>query len=257
MSDFEQYLVSGVSVLLDLLSGQKESNMKINGLLKLTLLDYPGKTACTVFTHGCNLRCSFCHNASLVCREDAGSEIPEQEITDFLGKRKKLLDGVCVSGGEPLLQPDIENFLYKIKSEGFLVKLDTNGTFPGKLKQLVSQKLIDYVAMDIKNAPEYYPQTACVEGLDIASIKESVEFLLSDAVDYEFRTTLVKGIHTADSIDKAARFISGAKRYYLQSFVDSGDLIHGKGLSAFTPEEMQEFLKIVTTHVKSAALRGV
>ena len=231
--------------------------MKINGLLKLTLLDYPGKTACTVFTHGCNMRCGFCHNASLVCKDGAGTEIPQQEITDFLAKRKNLLDGVCVSGGEPLLQPDIEDFIYKIKSEGFLVKLDTNGTQPQKLRRLAEQKLVDYVAMDIKNSPGLYPETVGVENFDIAPVKESAEFLLSDAVDYEFRTTLVRGLHTADSIDEAARFISGAKSYFLQCFVDSGDLIQGEGLSAFTPEEMQEFLKIVTTHVKKAALRGV
>ncbi len=230
--------------------------LKICGLQKLTLLDYPEKVACTVFTGGCNLRCPFCHNAPLVLGAPFPDEIPEDELFAYLKKRRGVLDGVCVTGGEPLLQPGIEDFLGRVHSLGLSVKLDTNGTFPKKLRSLVEAGLVDYVAMDVKNSPERYAETAGVSGLDLSAIRESMDFLLGGSVDYEFRTTVVKGLHDAESLRGAAASVRGAKRYFLQKFVDSGELIEN-GFSAFADAEMKEFLSIVSPYVKSAALRGV
>ena len=235
---------------------EQKSGMKIGGLQKLTLLDYPGKVACTVFTKGCNLRCPFCHNAPLVVGAPDDGAIREAEVFAFLKKRRGVLDGVCVTGGEPLLQPDIGDFLRRVRALGYLVKLDTNGCFPGRLREMVSQGLVDYVAMDVKNAPEHYAETAGVPDLDFSGVRESMDFLLSGPVDYEFRTTAVKGLHTADGLRGAAQSIRGARRYFLQKFVDSGDLI-GSGMSAFSDEEMRTLLDAVSPYVQTAALRGV
>lgn len=224
------------------------------GLQKLTLLDYPGKIACTVFTFGCNLRCPFCHNASLVL--GTGTGLTEAEIFKFLQRRRGVLDGVCVSGGEPLLQPDSLEFLQKIKALGYRIKLDTNGSFPGRLKIAVSSGLVDYVAMDIKSAPEYYAAAVGIPSFDSAPVGESIAFLLTGAVDCEFRTTVVCGLHTAEILRDTARSIMGAKRYYLQKFVDSGDLL-GVNLSAFSDADMEGFLAAVAPYVETARLRGV
>jgi pyruvate formate lyase activating enzyme len=232
--------------------------MKIYGLQKLTLLDFPGKVACTVFTGGCNLRCPFCHNASLVSNpQSAPEEISPEELLAFFKKRRGLLDGVCVTGGEPLLHPELPDFLRLLRSLGYAVKLDTNGCFPERLREVVSQGLADYVAMDVKNSPERYAETVGVPGFNFTPVRQSMDFLLSGAVDYEFRTTVVKGLHTAESIRGAAQAVRGAKRYFLQKFVDSGDLIGGAGLSAFSDAEMKPFLKEAEPFVRSAALRGV
>lgn len=230
--------------------------MKIMGLQKLTLLDYPEKLACTVFTGGCNLRCPFCHNASLVKSCNGCEAIPEKEFFNFLEKRQGILDGVCITGGEPLLQPDLEAFLRRIKENGFLIKLDTNGCFPDKLKALVAQGLVDYIAMDIKSSPEKYNSATGIKDLDLSGIRESIDYLLTEPVDYEFRTTVVKGLHDDVSLREAAKLIHGAKRYFLQKFVDSGDLI-GSGLSSFSDNVMRSFLSIVSPYVKMAALRGL
>ena len=230
--------------------------MKICGLQKLTLLDYPEKVACTVFTGGCDLRCPFCHNASLVLGAPFPDEIPESELFAYLQKRSGVLDGVCVTGGEPLLQPGLEDFLERVHALGLSVKLDTNGTFPKRLRSLVEAGLVDYVAMDVKNSPERYAETAGVSDFDFSAVRESINFLLTGSVDYEFRTTVVKGLHDAESLRAAASSIKGAKRYFLQKFVDSGELIED-GFSAFSNQEMKEFLNIVSPYVQSAALRGV
>ena len=230
--------------------------MKICGLQKLTLLDYPEKIACTVFTGGCNLRCPFCHNASLVLGNQEGMQFSEGEIFDYLKKRKGLLDGVCISGGEPMIQPGLEEFIRKVRQLGYCVKLDTNGCFPERLKSLVKQKLVDYVAMDVKSSPGHYAETVGIPDFDFSHVKESMDFLLGEPVDYEFRTTVVKGLHNAEILRDAAISIRGAKRYFLQKFVDSGDIV-GTGVSAFSDMEMEGFLKIVSPYVKSAALRGV
>lgn len=230
--------------------------MRIQGLQKLTLLDYPGRVACTVFTRGCNMRCPFCHNASLVVPPGEMPSIPEGDFFSFLQKRKGLLDGVCISGGEPLLNPDIRDFLKKIKDLGYLVKLDTNGSYPLELKSVVKEGLVDYVAMDVKCSPECYPTASGISDLDFKPIGQSIEFLLGDGVDYEFRTTIVKEIHNSDNMKALAGLIRGAKRYFLQKFTDSGDLI-GWGMTACSDDEMEDFLNIVAPFVKTAALRGV
>jgi pyruvate formate lyase activating enzyme len=230
--------------------------MKIQGLQKLTLLDFPEHVACTVFTAGCNFRCPFCHNASLVVDIKKENEISEEEFFRFLEKRKGVLDGVCVSGGEPLLQPGIEIFLRKIKDMGYSVKLDTNGSFPEKLRSLMEQKLIDYVAMDIKNSPELYPITAGCETLDIVSVQKSVNYLKEGNIPYEFRTTVVKHYHSKEAFEEIGKWLAGTEKYFLQNFVDSGDLINGK-TKGCSEEEMKEFLSAVQVFVPSAKLRGI
>lgn len=230
--------------------------MRVCGFQKLTLLDYPGKVACTVFTGGCNLRCPFCHNAPLVTGAQGVEDIPKGELFAFLEKRRGVLDGVCVTGGEPLLHPDLADFLRHIRALGYSVKLDTNGTFPGRLRELVSQNLVDYVAMDVKTAPPRYAQAVGVPGFDVSPVRESMQFLLSGRVEYEFRTTVVKGLHDTETLRDAAKAIRGARRYFLQKFVDSGDLVSGEGLSAFTDAEMKAFLAVVSPYVQLAALRG-
>lgn len=227
--------------------------MKINGLLKLTLLDFPGNTACTVFFGGCNLRCPFCHNASLV--RGGGEDISTEEFFRFLSKREGVLDGVCVTGGEPLLQKEIADFLRRIKEMGFLVKLDTNGTFPEKLKSLVKEGLVDYVAMDIKSSPEGYERAAGVK-VDMEKIRESIKFLMSGEVKYEFRTTVACGAVLPSDMEGIGKLIEGADKYFLQGFVDSGDLI-GEGMSAYSKEEMEEMLEIVKKYVPATELRGI
>ena len=230
--------------------------MRIQGLQKLTLLDFPERTACTVFTAGCNFRCPFCHNASLVVHIPKEPEISEEAFFAFLEKRIGILDGVCVSGGEPLLQTDIEDFLFKIKEMGYAVKLDTNGSFPDKLKMLVDKGLVDYVAMDIKNALTSYTLTCGLETMDIKAIQESVAYLKEGHVPYEFRTTVVKNYHFKENFEEIGNWLCGADKYFLQNFVDSGDLINGK-VRGCSEEEMKNYLQIVQKFVPDAKLRGM
>ncbi|MBO4355994.1 MAG: anaerobic ribonucleoside-triphosphate reductase activating protein [Clostridia bacterium] len=229
--------------------------MKFNGFQKMTLLDYPGKVACTLFTAGCNFKCPFCHNSLLVTNISDSDTFDSKEILSFLSKRVGLLDGVCITGGEPLLQKELPDFLSEVKAIGFKIKLDTNGSLPDKLKELVNNRLVDYVAMDIKNSPEKYPITAGAE-IDISKVKESVDFLISSGIDYEFRTTVVSPFHEEDDFEKIGRFINGAKDYYLQGFVDSGHLISDK-CSAISRDRMEAMRKRVLPFVKNASLRGV
>ena len=229
--------------------------MVIKGLQKTTLLDFPGKVACTVFTAGCNFRCPFCHNASLVLTPELSEQISEEEFFSFLEKRKNILDGVCITGGEPTLQRDIENFIKRIRALGLSVKLDTNGARPELLKSIIDKELLDYVAMDIKNSKEKYSLTAGVD-VDIEKISESVKILMNSKIPYEFRTTVVKELHTADDIKSIGEWIFGAERYFLQSFTDSGDLIDG-GYSAHSPQDMEKLLDIAKQYIPSAALRGI
>lgn len=229
--------------------------MKIKGLQKLTLLDYPEKMACTVFLAGCNFRCPFCHNASLVTNID-DDYIREEEFFSFLNKRKGILNGVCITGGEPTLYPDLEDFIRRIKEMGYLVKLDTNGYNPDILIDLVNKGLIDYVAMDIKNSKEKYAVTAGLPSLDITRIEKSVQFLLSGAVPYEFRTTVVKELHNEEDMKSISHWIAEADRYFLQSFQDSGDLIEN-GYSGYDKDYMQYLLNITKDGLTKANLRGV
>ena len=229
--------------------------MNIQGLQKLTLLDYPGKMACTIFTAGCNLRCPFCHNSRLVINPEKQSEYSEEEIFKFLKKRAGILDGVAITGGEPLLQKDIEDFIRRVKDLGYSVKLDTNGTFPEKLRDLVEKGLVDYVAMDVKNSAELYAETIGISGYDISKIKESINFLLEGKVDYEFRTTVFREFHSVFGMNGLGEMIKGAKRHFLQGFIDSGELI-GFGMSAVPLEEMERMKKIMLQYVDECEIRG-
>ena len=222
----------------------------------MTLLDFPGKVACTVFTGGCNFRCPFCHNALLVTKLPEKPDYSEDEILSFLEKRTGLLDGVAITGGEPLLNPDIVDFIRKIRDMGYAVKLDTNGSFPERLKAIVSEGLVDYVAMDIKNRREKYTETVGLKNLDLSKIEESIDFLKSGAVDYEFRTTVVKQFHTVEDITAAAEWISGAKRYFLQNFVDSGELICEE-VSGVDKETMLKMKSAAADFVPQTEIRGI
>lgn len=230
--------------------------MIINGFQKLTLLDYPGRVACTIFTAGCNMRCPFCHNASLVTHIDSDNTFGTEEVLDYLKKRQGILEGVCITGGEPLLQPDIKEFIAEIKNLGYSVKLDTNGTFPEKLKELVNEGLVDYVAMDIKNSKAKYKKTAGIENLDLSKIEESVDFLINGNIDFEFRTTIVNEFHTVDDIQDIVVWLKGAHKYFLQNFVDSGDLI-GQGLTPVTLEKLKEMREKATETIPNVELRGI
>ena len=230
--------------------------MNICGLQKLTLLDYPGHTACTVFTGGCNYRCPFCHNASLVLRNNDGKGIGEEELLAFLLERQGLLDGVVITGGEPTIHPDLPDFIRRVREQGFDVKLDTNGTNPEMLNKLIRDNLVQYVAMDIKNDPTRYAKTTGVNDPRLDAVRESAYVLMSGSVPYEFRTTVVRELHTPQDIMGIGVWLRGAKRYYLQSFVDSGDLI-GSGMTPYSREELDAMLAAVKPYIPATELRGV
>ncbi len=229
--------------------------MIFGGFQKLTLLDFPGKVACTVFTKGCNFYCPFCHNAFLVDVQGEEESILSTDVLSYLNKRQGVLDGICITGGEPLLHDEIKIFIKDVKSLGFSVKLDTNGSFPEKLKELVNAGLIDYVAMDIKNSFEKYPETAGYENLDLSPILKSIDILKSSVVDYEFRTTVSSPLHSVSDIEKIAQHIVGAKKYFLQNYVDSGHIL-GKNLSPIDEKTLLEMEKIAQKYVKTAQIRG-
>lgn len=229
--------------------------MKFSGFQKLTLLDFPGKVACILFTAGCNFRCPFCHNAGLVTHIDNENVFDEQEILEYLKKRAGMLEGVVITGGEPLMQPELEEFIVKVRALGYSVKLDTNGSFPERLKALIEKGLLDYVAMDIKNSLSKYPETAGNEKLDLAQIEKSIDLLMEEGVDYEFRTTVSEELHKEEDIEAIARRIKGAKRYFLQNFTDSGDIIKGH----FTPVEgqkMEKMRNLATPYIAEVVIRN-
>lgn len=236
--------------------------MLIKGLQKLTLLDYPDKLACTVFTGGCNFRCPFCHNASLVLPKEPLETIPTEEFLAFLDSRVGRLEGVCVSGGEPTLMPDLVEFIREIKKRGFLVKLDTNGSHPHVIRALIDEGLIDYVAMDIKNSPERYGETIgygtelnVEESNLMQRIKESVALLMQGRVDYEFRTTVMAEFHGIDEMRAIGQWLSGAKKYFLQNYRPEGDLLVG-GFTSLTPEELGALLSELVKYIPDAEIRG-
>ena len=235
--------------------------MLIKGLQKLTLLDFPEKMACTVFTFGCNLRCPFCHNASLVLSDRADDTlISNEDFFAFLQKRRGILEGVCVTGGEPTLQPDLPDFIRRIKAMGYAVKLDTNGTRPAVLRALAQEGLLDYVAMDIKNSLPRYADTVGVPAFHTAAVEESAAFLMEGNTPFEFRTTLVRGLHTPESVADMGRWLAGGERFFLQTFEDSGDLIVGDpeagGLSAFDADETRALLQTLRHYVPNAQIRS-
>ena len=229
--------------------------MDIAGLQKNTLLDYPGKIACTVFLGGCNLRCPFCHNPALVLPSRAEPPaMEERELLAFLGKRRGLLEGVCITGGEPTLHRDLPQLLEKITALGYPVKLDTNGTNPKMLGQLLEAGLLSYVAMDIKNAPESYRETC--GGADVVEqVAESVKILRNSGIPYEFRTTVVKPLHSEETLKALGQWLSGTEAYFIQNFRDTGDLV-GQGLSAFSQEELKQLLSAVQPYLPNARIRG-
>lgn len=231
--------------------------MIIKGLQKTTLLDFPGKLACTIFTAGCNFRCPFCHNSSLVVRAGEVDEIPMESFLSYISKRKGLLDGVAITGGEPLLNPDIDELMRKIRAEGLLIKLDTNGAYPDRLEALLDEGLVDYVAMDIKNTKEKYALTAGLdESFDISLIERSIDIIMKKAPDYEFRTTVVRELHTPEDLVAISEWITDAKNYFLQKYVDSGDIL-AEGFSAYSDGEMLDILGKVREKMPHTILRGV
>ncbi len=235
--------------------------MKIVGLQKLTLLDFPGKVACTVFLGGCNFRCPFCHNSDLLDGK-AASLMDEVAFLEFLKKRTGLLDAVCVTGGEPTLQPQLPQFLKSIKDLGFLVKLDTNGYRPDVLQALVEAGLVDYVAMDVKNSPSQYASTTGLSGIDMKRIEQSLQYLMRSSIDHEFRTTVVEEFHSGASILEMGRWLSSLAepkkpaKLFLQCFVDRESVLQN-GLHAPQVKTLEKYVEILTPYVGQIALRGV
>lgn len=232
--------------------------MKFAGFQKLTLLDFPGRTACTVFTSGCNFRCPFCHNAEIAFSvpPDPAHDFSDDEIIEYLEGRKGKIDGVCITGGEPLLHRGVADFCARVREKGFLVKIDTNGSVFGALQTLVENRLCDYVAMDIKNVPEKYELSAgCA--VSVENVKRSVELLKQGKVDYEFRTTVVKELNAKEDFKEIAEWLYGAKRYFLQKFKDS-DCVPRHDFSAYSDAEMHEIAEILRAGgLDNVGLRGV
>lgn len=232
--------------------------MNIGGFQKLTLLDFPGCMAAIVFTRGCNLRCPFCHNSDLISGAKQNTDACEEEILDYLKKRQGILEGVVISGGEPLLNSDIEQFIIKIRNLGYKIKLDTNGTFPDVLKRLINGGLLDYIAMDIKHTLPLYSSAAGVDGSHITeNVKKSMEILDSSSVEHEFRTTIVKGIHKPQDIVEIAKFLPQNTPYYLQSYEDSGSIFAPNGLSGYSKEELLNIENLAKAHHTRVCARGV
>lgn len=233
------------------------NKIKICGLQKTTLLDYPGHVAATIFLGGCNYRCPFCHNAELL-----GNDVPVQytvtEVLDFLEKRSKILEGVCITGGEPTLQEDgLEAFIREIRRLGLQIKLDTNGSRPAVIQHLAAEGLLDYIAMDIKAGPDNYKTVCGVPGMNLDSVRETLTWLKRATVPYELRTTVVKGLHTAEDFMQIGPWISGCPRYYLQNYVESERVLQPDGFGSFSKDELLEFAAIVRPFVGSAELRGI
>ncbi len=229
--------------------------MRLYGMEKYSLVDYDGYIACTVFTAGCNMRCPFCHNAQLVVGVSQCTALPEEQFWSYLAQRKGLVDAVCITGGEPTLHPDLPLFVSRVRDMGYKVKLDTNGTNPDLLSAMIDAGMLDYVAMDIKNDPALYDAT-CGRPVDMTAIRRSADLLLAGKIDYEFRTTVVAGLHTVASIEQAAKFIQGAKQYYLQCFADKGGNLQ-QGLQAVDAAIMQAMAQAAKPYVDKVGLRGL
>ena len=229
--------------------------MQILGLNKTTLLDYPEQVAATAFTGGCNFRCPFWHNMDLVLGE-VEPALSTEDFFAFLEKRKGILDGVCITGGEPTLQKDLPDFIRGIRDKGYLVKLDTNGYRPKVLEELLRENLLDYVAMDIKSSVENYPRVTGMADLDVTGIQESVSLLKSAGIPYEFRTTVVKGLHRIDEFDEIGRWLQGAEAYFLQAFREN-EKVPDKSLSSFSEAEMREMKQLAERYIERVELRGI
>lgn len=229
----------------------------INGLARLTLLDFPGRMAATIFLAGCNLRCPFCHNAPLVTPGDGVQHISYTELESFLRRRAGLLDGIAITGGEPTLRPELPELLRLIRSYGYQTKLDTNGTRPEVLRDLLDEGLVDYIAMDIKGSPARYSEAAgCPVELDAVNASLALLRKTQGSVEHELRTTLVRGLHTEADMEDIGRWLHGETNYFLQNFVNSGALIDPE-TEGLTPDEMQRYLELVRRYIPTAQLRGI
>lgn len=229
--------------------------MKIYGLNKTTLLDYPEHVAATLFTGNCNFRCPFCHNGELVVCPETQPLLPEEEVFAFLEKRKGILQGVCITGGEPTLQPDLKEVIRRIKKMGYLVKLDTNGSLPQVLENLLDEGLLDYIAMDIKSSKKGYALAAGTD-IEIENIERSTECIRQSGVPYEFRTTVVKQLHSEDTFEEIGTWLVGSRAYYLQQFQD-GSTVLNKNMSPCTPEEIKDFARILQKYMQNVGIRGL
>lgn len=231
--------------------------IKICGLQKTTLLDYPGHVAATIFLGGCNFRCPYCHNAELL-GSGAEAAYTEEEILTFLKKRSNVLEGVCITGGEPTLQAEaLEAFIRRIRTLGLQIKLDTNGSRPAVVKDLAGRGLLDFIAMDIKSSLSHYPTVCGASGLDLAPIRESVTWLKTGTIPYEFRTTAVKGLHTRSDFEQIGPWIEGCPHYYIQNYVASDMVLCPDGFDGFSKEELLEFAAAVKPYVGEVVLRGI
>lgn len=239
--------------------------MKIAGLQKTTLIDYPGKVAAIIFTKGCNFRCPYCYNIDLVKPSSKIKLISEREVLEFLKKRGKLLEGVVITGGEPTLQPDLIDFIKKIKQLGYLIKLDTNGSNPDQLLAISDKRLVDYIAMDIKGPlDKYHRITGTREHrntgtkIDLEKIKKSVEIIKNSGIDYEFRTTVVPTLLDKEDFEKIGRWLKGTKRYYLQQFRNQKTLDPAfQKIQPYPPEKLEQFAKIMKKYIKEVRVRGI
>lgn len=230
--------------------------VKVHGFNKLTLLDYPGRLACTVFLGHCNFRCPFCHNAGLVLNPENEPVIPIEEILGTLKKRKGILDGVCITGGEPTVHKKLPEFVQQIKKLDYSVKLDTNGTNPQMVQEMVKAGLLDYVAMDIKNAPDKYGETAGIARVDLEAVNETVEFLKSGKVDYEFRTTVTRELHKKEDFLKIRKWLSGSRRYFLQAYKESEQVIRPV-YSSYSREQLENFRQLLLEEISQVEIRGI
>ena len=255
MKCFTDFFMNLVFILTKAVIGEMMKSMRF-GLRKMTLLDFPGKVACTVFTCGCNFRCPFCHNASLVRGSETDMELSAGELLEFLDRRKGLLDGVAVTGGEPLLHTGSAELLKECKARNYAVKLDTNGSFPERLAEILDSGVVDYVAMDIKSSLERYDIVCGREGMK-DKVMQSMELLMKGSVAYEFRTTVVNELHEVSDIEAVAQMIAGAQRYFLQNFVETGDLLSpGASFTGVGKEKLQAMLEAARKYVPAAEIRG-
>ena len=230
--------------------------MNICGYQKTTLLDYPGHVAATIFTGGCNFRCPFCHNSDLVTGLTISDSIPEEEIFTFLKKRKNVLSGICITGGEPTLQTDLPKFIEKVRSFGYKIKLDTNGYRPEVIADLLTKNLLNYIAMDIKSGYSNYARVSGIPNLTMENIKESISLIENAGIPYEFRTTVVKELHSETDFQEIANMLSSESPYFIQSFKDSGHVLT-PGLSSCNADELNNFFSIIKTKLPNASLRGI
>lgn len=233
--------------------------MQICGLQKTTLLDFPGHVACTIFTGGCNFRCPYCQNSEIVLDPASWQSETAESVLAFLKKRKGILEGVCITGGEPTLQPDLKEFIKNVRELGYLVKLDTNGYQPKVLRELLEEGLLDYVAMDIKASRENYARVAGLKSFDVTRIEESVNMLMDqDQIPYEFRTTVVKGLHDPQEFERIGQWLSGAQALYLQSFRESEHVLdQSLTMGSFSKEELESMAEMARNYIVRVEIRGV